>query len=299
MDIESIKKLIKEGDVPQARSQLKEVLSKTPEDTVAQMLYGTCCQLMGDSVTFNRIYWELAPEMELRVAHGERSERVSMWLKYVAMFAVVISLGCSAPSANEGVSSTAIGSPANEISAVTTENDSSLYESVLKMSPRDQLLYFLQRPEVSRELHKGKPRAAIIPMQGRDGIFEGRAYYLFLIQVDCSLKTGTDVIKALEDAGDEAFVLFSSRGEVRGLREGEMISSRRMLVIRREVLLIRHRVLRRLEAHGDVSDLILSSDGSDSHVLGISIIEPPEPPEPHSAYGGPLMMRRPGGGNDF
>ena len=49
MSIKSIKKLIKEGDIPQARSQLRESLSKTPEDTVAQMLYGTCCQLMGDS----------------------------------------------------------------------------------------------------------------------------------------------------------------------------------------------------------------------------------------------------------
>ena len=45
MSIESIKKLIKEGDIPQARSQLRKVLAKTPEDVVAQMLYGTCCEI--------------------------------------------------------------------------------------------------------------------------------------------------------------------------------------------------------------------------------------------------------------
>ena len=96
MITESIKKLMKEGDLPQACAKLKEVLSKTPEDPVAQMLYGTCCQLMGDSATFGRIYRDLAPEMELRVAHGERSERVSMWLKYAAMFAVIFTLGFQA-----------------------------------------------------------------------------------------------------------------------------------------------------------------------------------------------------------
>lgn len=99
MDIESIKKLIKEGDIPQARSHLREVLSKTPEDTVAQMLYGTCCQIMGDSATFGRIYRELAPEMELRVRRGEKSERVSMWLKYAAMIAMIFTLGFQSSNA--------------------------------------------------------------------------------------------------------------------------------------------------------------------------------------------------------
>ena len=99
MNIESIKTLIKEGDIHQARSQLKEVLAKTPEDAVAQILYGTCCQLLGDSATFDRIYRELAPEMELSVTRGEKSERVSMWLKYAAMIAMVFTLGFQSSSA--------------------------------------------------------------------------------------------------------------------------------------------------------------------------------------------------------
>ena len=62
-----------------------------PGDAAARMLYGTCCKLMGDSATFGRIYRDLAPEMEPRVTRGEWSEIVSMWLKYAAMFAVVVS----------------------------------------------------------------------------------------------------------------------------------------------------------------------------------------------------------------
>ena len=53
MSIESIKKLIKEGDIPQARSQLKEVLAKTPEDAVAQMLYGTCCHIVNHKASYS------------------------------------------------------------------------------------------------------------------------------------------------------------------------------------------------------------------------------------------------------
>lgn len=101
MNIESIKKLIKEGDIPQARSQLREVLVKTPEDAVAQMLYGTCCQIMGDPETFGRIYQKLAPEMKRCVERGEKSERISMWLKYAAMIAMIFTLGCQTYNAYE------------------------------------------------------------------------------------------------------------------------------------------------------------------------------------------------------
>jgi len=93
MSIDAIKELIKKGDIPQASERLREILVKTPEDAAARMLYGTCCQLMGDSATFGRIYRDLAPEMEPRVTRGERSEIVSMWLKYAAMFAMIIAIG--------------------------------------------------------------------------------------------------------------------------------------------------------------------------------------------------------------
>ena len=41
MSIAAIKELIKNGDIPQASEQLREILAKTPEDAVARMLYGT------------------------------------------------------------------------------------------------------------------------------------------------------------------------------------------------------------------------------------------------------------------
>ena len=99
MSINTIKGLIKNGDIPQASERLREILAKTPEDVAARMLYGTCCQLMGDSATFGRIYRDLAPEMEPRVTSGERSELVSMWLKYAAMFAMIIAIGLHSSNA--------------------------------------------------------------------------------------------------------------------------------------------------------------------------------------------------------
>ena len=41
MNIEAIKNLVKNGDIPQASEQLREILAKTPEDAAARMLYGT------------------------------------------------------------------------------------------------------------------------------------------------------------------------------------------------------------------------------------------------------------------
>lgn len=109
MSIDAIKELIKKGDIPQASEGLREILAKTPEDAAARMLYGTCCQLMGDSATFGRIYRDLAPEMEPRVTRGERSELVSMWLKYAAMFAMIVAIGLHSGSAYASVSAWSVG----------------------------------------------------------------------------------------------------------------------------------------------------------------------------------------------
>lgn len=131
MNIESIKKLIKEGDVPQARSQLREVLSKTPEDAVAQMLYGTCCQIMGDPETFGRIYQKLAPEMKRCVERGEKSERISMWLKYAAMFALVFTCFCGVLGADHSLEGS------NVTNVTKTENDVKKAESPFSKRFRD------------------------------------------------------------------------------------------------------------------------------------------------------------------
>lgn len=112
MSIAAIKELIKNGDIPQASERLREILAKTPEDAAARMLYGTCCQLMGDSATFGRIYRDLAPEMEPRVTRGERSELVSMWLKYAAMFAMIIAIGLHS---NNAYASDVVGDNTEEV----------------------------------------------------------------------------------------------------------------------------------------------------------------------------------------
>lgn len=306
MDIESIKKLIKEGDIPQARSHLREVLSKTPEDTVAQMLYGTCCQIMGDSATFGRIYRELAPEMELRVTRGEKSERVSMWLKYAAMFAIVFTSFYVSSGAD--ISPTA-PNMTNTTQVVSVKNGKDLYVKVMKMSQRDRMLYFLQRPEVSRELHKGDAHAVVIPLQdvqrrfdhedddegGAEERFERglfRVDNILLIRTSNSSKVDSEVVKALKaqvmrvhdyDEEDEMFterkrgqsgkrddldVLLTHFSSFRqAVCTGEMINRRRVWFDEAE-----KKVLQTIEERGDISDLIVSSDGSDSHVLGICFV---------------------------
>ena len=319
MDIVSIKKLINKGDIPQARSQLREVLAKTPEDVVAQMLYGTCCQIMGDSATFGRIYRELAPEMELRVTRGEKSERVSMWLKYAAMFAIVFT--CFYVSSGADISPTA-PNMTNTTQVVSVKNGKDLYVKVKKMSQRDRMLYFLQRPEVNRELHKGDAHAVVIPLQDVQRRFdheeddEGgaeeryqsgqfRVDNILLIRTSNSLKIGSEVVKALkahvtrvdnddeedEDEEDEMFTERKRRQKRKrgqsGKRDdldillthfssfrqavgtGEMNNRRRVGFHEAEA---EKKVLQTVEERGDISDLIVSLDGPDSHVLGVCFV---------------------------
>ena len=141
MDIESIKQLIKNGDFPEAHDQLRQILSRTPDDTVARMLYGTCCQILGDSGTFGRIYQRLAPEMERCVKRGERSEHTAMWIKYAAMFAMIFTfgfqIGCAqgtlASPKSDGWSLTEVSSSATSHEGQGEKDESSLYQRVLKM----------------------------------------------------------------------------------------------------------------------------------------------------------------------
>ena len=201
MNMESIKQLIRNGEFPQACGQLRDVLSKDPNDTIAQMLYGTCCQVMGDTETFGRIYQRLAPEMERCVKRGERSERAAMWLKYAAMFAMLLMCG---PQlwAKDGYSVTLDDADSPSV-AMSANGENEEFARVMKLAPHDRLLYFLKRPEVSRELQKGNARAIFIPLRENGiGWFSRKADNLLLICADSSLKTASDVVRALKDAKD-------------------------------------------------------------------------------------------------
>ena len=90
--LDEIKQMMSAGDVAKAAEALKEVLAKEPTNLQAKMLYGTCCQLLGDEETFKRIHDELAPEME-KLEKGEpQSETVSLWRKYHALWLIVAGL---------------------------------------------------------------------------------------------------------------------------------------------------------------------------------------------------------------
>ena len=53
--LDEIKKMMSSGDTARAAEALKELLAKEPQNLQAKMLYGTCCQLLGDEETFKRI----------------------------------------------------------------------------------------------------------------------------------------------------------------------------------------------------------------------------------------------------
>lgn len=85
-----LKQMMSSGDTVKAAETLKEVLEKMPCNLQARMLYGTCCQLLGDEETFKRIHEELAPEMAQRENEEPQSEAVSLWKKYHALWRSLI-----------------------------------------------------------------------------------------------------------------------------------------------------------------------------------------------------------------
>lgn len=88
--IDEIKQMMAAGDTANAAEALKELLAKEPTNLHAKMLYGTCCQLLGDEETFKRIHDELAPEMEKLEAEEPQAEIVSLWKKYDTLFEYLI-----------------------------------------------------------------------------------------------------------------------------------------------------------------------------------------------------------------
>ena len=79
--LDEIKQMMAAGDAAKSAESLKELLAKEPDNLQAKMLYGTCCQLLGDEETFRRIHDELAPVMEKR-SMGTRSAEAKMWESY-------------------------------------------------------------------------------------------------------------------------------------------------------------------------------------------------------------------------
>ena len=83
--LDEIKKTMAGGDTAKAAEALKELLEKDPQNLQAKMLYGTCCQLLGDEGTFRRIHDELAPAMAGK-KKGVQPEVDSRWTTYHRAF---------------------------------------------------------------------------------------------------------------------------------------------------------------------------------------------------------------------
>ena len=88
--LNEIKLLMAAGDTAQADEALKELLAKEPDNLQAKMLLGLCCQLLGDEMTFKRIYDEVAPKMERLPPSEQRPETVTLWKKYHALWLSLI-----------------------------------------------------------------------------------------------------------------------------------------------------------------------------------------------------------------
>jgi len=91
--LDEIKQMMAAGDTAKAAEELKELLAKEPQNLQAKMLYGTCCQILGDEETFKRIHDELSSEMETREKSEPQSETVSLWKKYHALWLTLIAGG--------------------------------------------------------------------------------------------------------------------------------------------------------------------------------------------------------------
>ncbi len=90
MTLDEIKQLMAAGDTAQADEALKELLANESDNLQAKMLYGTCRQLLGDEETFKRIHDELAPEMANMEQIEPKTETVSLWKKYHALWMTLI-----------------------------------------------------------------------------------------------------------------------------------------------------------------------------------------------------------------
>ena len=84
--LDEIKQLMAADDTAQADAALKELLADEPDNLQANMLYGTCRQLLGDGETFKRIHDELAPVVEKLENGDSTTEIVSLWKKYHQTF---------------------------------------------------------------------------------------------------------------------------------------------------------------------------------------------------------------------
>ena len=82
-----LEELVKRGDVAGAAARLGGILAADPDDDVAQMLHGTCAQLLGDDAEFGRVHAELQAKMDAVAAYGEQSRRTALWEKYKALAA--------------------------------------------------------------------------------------------------------------------------------------------------------------------------------------------------------------------
>ena len=237
-----------------------------PEDAAARMLYGTCCQLMGDSATFGRIYRDLAPQMEPRVTSGERSELVSMWLKYAAMFAAVVT--CFYGALGDDVP-TEIPNATNATEVVSTENIKDVYDRVMKMSLRDKFRYFLERQDVKEQLHRGAMRAVVIPLQWSREHKEQEN--LLIVRVKDDQTSGASVGKSLRTHLFAKFSPFENYVGAKTSKSGtnavwNFNDSCRVQQIGLE------RMVRYIEGRDDISDLVINSSEQGFLVIGICFV---------------------------
>ena len=86
--LDEIKQTMAGGDTAKAAEALKEVLAKEPTNLQAKMLYGTCCQLLGDEETFSRIHDELA-HMMIEQKNKSQSINIKEWKKSDLFFGMM------------------------------------------------------------------------------------------------------------------------------------------------------------------------------------------------------------------
>ena len=89
--LDEIKQMMAAGDTAKAAEELKELLAKEPQNLQAKMLYGTCCQLLGDEATFKSIHDEVAIRIYTK-KHKIQEEELSIWNQFHGLW-IWVSIG--------------------------------------------------------------------------------------------------------------------------------------------------------------------------------------------------------------
>ena len=88
-----------------------------------------------------------------------------MWVKYAAMFAMLLMCGCGTQHRVGGNYYATLDDAKAPLAVMPTSDENGEFSRLLKMSLKEKFHYFLERQDVKEQLYRGAMRAVVIPLQ--------------------------------------------------------------------------------------------------------------------------------------